>query len=296
MTYRLPPLNALRAFEAAARHLSFKRAAAELHVTPGAVSQHVKALEDQLGTALFERIHNGLMLTEAGQRYVAPLRSAFTTISIATESVAPRREGPELVVGTDPDFAIQWLVPRLDRFARRGNGLRVKIAETADPGGVLEGRVDVALLNGVSSHPDLHAEVFLDEKLFPVAAPAVAETLGDNAFGDAVPLLVADDEAAWRRWFAAAGGASLDDHARVDFAERDLAVRAAELGRGIVLGSTITETAAFSAGRLAPAAAGPGIDGARWYMLMPAGRVDCPEESAFLAWLSEEGRCKTVEA
>ncbi|MDF1791294.1 MAG: LysR family transcriptional regulator [Thalassobaculaceae bacterium] len=290
MTYRLPPLNALRAFEAAARHLSFKRAAAELHVTPGAVSQQVKALEDQLGTPMFERIHNGLILTAEGQRYVAPLRSAFTTISIATESVAPRREGPELVIGTDPDFAFQWLVPRLDRFSRSGNGLKVKIAEASDPSCVLEGRADIALLNGVSSHPDLHADPFLDEALFPAAAPGVAQSLGDNAFGRALPLLVAGNAPDWDRWFAANGPARLDDHARVDFAARDLAVRAAELGKGIVLASTITDTASFAADRLVPAVDGPRIDGDRWYMLLPSGRLDCPEEAAFTRWLAEEGR------
>lgn len=289
MTYRLPPLNALRAFEAAARHLSFKRAAAEMHVTPGAVSQQVKSLEDQLGTPLFERIHNGLMLTEAGQRYVAPLRSAFATISIATESVAPRHKGPELVIGTDPDFAIQWLVPRLDRFARHSNGLRVKIAEASDPGCILEGQADIALLNGVSSHPELHAAPFLAEALFPAAEPAVAEGLGGNAFGGALPLLVAGDSADWERWFVASGTARLADHKRVDFAARDLAVRAAELGKGIVLASTITDTESFGDGRLVPAMDGPRIDGERWYMLVPAGRVDCPEEAAFLAWLSAEG-------
>ena len=289
MTYRLPPLNALRAFEAAARHLSFKRAAAEMHVTPGAVSQQVKALEDQLGTPLFERIHNGLMLTEEGQRYVAPLRLAFTTISIATESVAPRREGPELVVGTEPDFAIQWLVPRLDHFARRSNGLRVKITEASHPGCVLEGRADIALLNGVSSHPELHAVPFLTEALFPAAQPAVSESLGGNAFGGALPLLVAGDATDWERWFAASGTARLADHKRVDFASRDLAIRAAELGKGIVLASTITDTESFGHGRLVPAVGGTRIDGGRWYMLVPAGRVDCPEEAAFLTWLSAEG-------
>lgn len=289
MTYRLPPLNALRAFEAAARHLSFKRAASELHVTPGAVSQQVKALEDQLGTPLFERIHNGLILTAEGQRYVAPLRSAFTTISIATESVAPRREGPELVVGTDPDFAIQWLVPRLDGFARRSNGLRIKIAEAADPSCVLDGRADIALLNGVSSHPDLHTEAFLGEELFPTATPAVAESIGTGGLTGTLPLLIAGDSAEWERWFAAAGGSGMDGRARVDFAARDLAVRAAELGRGIVLGSTITETSSFADGRLVPAVDGPRVGGDRWYMLLPAGRTDCPEEAAFISWLTEEG-------
>lgn len=290
MTYRLPPLNALRAFEAAARHLSFKRAAAEMHVTPGAVSQQVKALEDQLGTPLFERIHNGLMLTEEGQRYVAPLRSAFTTISIATESVAPRRAGPELVIGTDPDFAFQWLVPRLDQFARSSNGLRIKIAEAADPACVLDGRADIALLNGVSSHPELHAAPFLAEALFPAAQPAAAGGLGDNAFGGALPLLVAGDAADWDRWFVAAGTARLTDHNRVDFAARDLAVRAAKLGKGIVLASTISDATAFCDGRLVPAVDGPKVDGDRWYMLLPAGRVNCPEEAAFMHWLAEAGR------
>lgn len=296
MTYRLPPLNALRAFEAAARHLSFKRAGAELHVTPGAISQHVKALEEQLGVVLFERIHNGLVLTEEGQRYVAPLRSAFATISIATESVAPRRDGPEIVVGTDPEFAIHWLVTRLDRFARAGNGVRVKIAEAQAPAAVLGGEVDIALLNGVSSHPELQVEPFLEERLMPAASPQIPDALSADRFGRDMPLLVADDGTGWRQWLAAADRPGIEHYARVDFAERDLAVRAAELGRGVLLSSTISENPALDAGRLIAAAGEPQLDGDRWYLLCPPGRVDCPEEAAFISWLKEEGAAVSGDA
>ena len=296
MTYRLPPLNALRAFEAAARHLSFKRASGELHVTPGAVSQHVKALEDILGVALFERIHNGLILTEEGQRYVAPLRSAFATISIATESVAPRREGPELVVGTNPEFAMHWLVNRLEGFARRGNGVRVKIADASGPEAVLEGRADIALLNGVSSHPELRVEPFLEEQWIPAGSPRVDNMMSPERFGGDLPLLVAEDESKWRQWLTAAGLGSLDDLARVDFVERDLAVRAAELGRGILLSSSVSESPALQAGRLIAVPQAPRVDGDRWYLLCPPGRIDCPEEAAFISWLTHEGSIAPQDA
>lgn len=276
MTYHLPPLNALRAFEAAARHLSFKSAAAELRVTPGAVGQQVRALELLLGVRLFERMHQGLMLTEAGQRYLTPLRDAFDVISIATQSVAPRPAGKPFVVATVPEFAVHWLLPALDALRDAEPSLRVTIAEAAGPEAVLRGRAQMAILPGLSSHPQLAATHVVDDVRFPATAPRP----------QAATLLVAGDEGLWRQ---ALGGEWPGRRDRVDFTDRDLAVRAAELGRGTVLASAVEDRASLAAGRLVPAADRRSVVARRWYALCPAGRLGCPEERAVLDCLTRAG-------
>jgi len=128
MTYRLPSLNALRAFEAAARHLSFKQAGNELTVTSGAISQHVKSLEDALGVRLFNRLHNSLMLTEAGQAYLPSIRGAFRAISEATERLVPQGFAKALTVGVQPSFAVKWLLPRLNRLREMHPAIDLRIS------------------------------------------------------------------------------------------------------------------------------------------------------------------------
>lgn len=287
MTYHLPPLNALRAFESAARHLSFKNAAAELRVTPGAVSQQVRSLERILGVPLFERVHQGLMLTEAGQRYLTPLRTAFDVISIATKSVAPRTSGTEFVIATVPEFAVRWLLPVLDGFRGTHPSLRLKIAEAKGPEAVLRGEAQIAVLPGASSHPELAATHVVDDRRFPAISP---EAAGAGTFAErfaAATLLVADDEGLWRQGLAGAPAFEAVD--QVAFARRDLAVRAAELGRGIVLASSVEDFTSLAAGRLVAVAGGPELAAASWYALCPPGRLVCPEERAVLDWLAQAG-------
>lgn len=281
MTYRLPPLNALRAFEAAARHLSFKSAAGELHVTPGAVSQQVRALERILGVPLFDRVHQGLILTDAGQRYLIPLRAAFDAISIATQSVAPRTTGAEMVIAAPADFAVNWLLPTLGGFRATHPSLELKLADATGPDVVLRGRAAIAILPGLSSHPELAATHLVDDRRFPATAPATSAPPA----GDAV-LLTADDEQLWRQ---ALPGGGFDTRPHMAFARRELAVRAAELGRGVVLASSVEDAASLMAGRLVPVDTAPDVLAASWYALCPPGRLSCPEERAVLDWLVQAG-------
>src|ERR1051325_10989055 len=130
MARRLPPLNALKAFEAAARSESFTRAAEELNVTQGAVSQQVKALEDTLGLKLFNRERQRLILTEAGRDYLAVVRDALDQIAVGTERLLQRHESRVLTVSTSPDFAAKWLVNRLSRFAEKHPDVDLRISES----------------------------------------------------------------------------------------------------------------------------------------------------------------------
>ena len=157
MSYRLPPLNGLRAFEASARHLSFKRAADELRVTPGAVSQQVKSLEASLGTKLFRRLPRGLLLTAAGESYLAPISCAFHAISDATESLAPALKGRLLRFGVSPKLS-RHRTAAIDGLKGNGGKTLAKIVLTDDLEDLIEGKVDALLRASLQSPPGLHAE------------------------------------------------------------------------------------------------------------------------------------------
>jgi len=156
MTYLLPPLNPLRAFEAAARHLSFKLAARELHVTPGAVGQQVKVLEDRLGVRLFERLHKQLVLTPAGEEYVTAVRKGFYRIADATERLKPQGVATVLSVGVYARFDLGRLDPDHFRAAHPAIGLR--IMEPAGLHELVEGKVDVLIDRSLCHHPGYRCE------------------------------------------------------------------------------------------------------------------------------------------
>lgn len=156
MTYLLPPLNPLRAFEAAARHLSFTFAARELHVTPGAVGQQVKALENRLGVCLFERLHKQLVLTPAGQEYLTAVQKAFYRIADATERLKPQGVATVLSVGVYARFDLRRLAP--DRFRSAHPRIGLRIIEPAGLHELAEGKVDVLIARSLDHHPGYRCE------------------------------------------------------------------------------------------------------------------------------------------
>src|SRR4051795_11068823 len=171
MPRQLPPLNALRAFEAAARHESFTRAAEELCVTQGAVSHQVKALEETLGLKLFNRERQRLVITEAGRDYLAVLRDAFDRIAVGTERLVQRQTSGVLTVSTSPDFAAKWLVNRLGRFAEAHPGIDLRISATLHHIDFAREEVDVAVRHGDGNWPGLDAVRLCTEQLFAVCSP-----------------------------------------------------------------------------------------------------------------------------
>jgi LysR family glycine cleavage system transcriptional activator len=157
MSYRLPPLNGLRAFEAAARHLSFKRAADELCVTPGAVSQQVKALEISLGVRLFRRLPRGLLLTALGERYLPSVSKAFHMISEVTEDVAPGLRGRSLRLGIEPTISAKDF-PAIEALRRGDKTVPMKLLKSADLRSLIDGKLDALLRTSMQPHPSLHLE------------------------------------------------------------------------------------------------------------------------------------------
>lgn len=158
MTYLLPPLNALRAFEAAARHLSFKQAAHELHVTAGAVSQQIRLLEERLGVQLFERLTRQVILTPAGEAYLAPIRKAFARIAEATAGLKAEGISTVLNIGVHGSLDIDNLRRRLARFRRAQPQVGVRISQPAGLHELLEGKVDVVIEGSLRRHPGYRCE------------------------------------------------------------------------------------------------------------------------------------------
>jgi LysR family glycine cleavage system transcriptional activator len=172
MPRRLPPLNTLKFFEAAARHESFTRAAQELSVTQGAVSHQVKELEAQLGLKLFNRERQRLVITKAGRDYLAVIRDALDRIAIGTERLLQRQASGALTVSTSPDFAAKWLVHRLARFSEAHPGIDLLISAAMHHVDFAREDVDLAVRHGDGSWPGLDATRLCAEELFPFVAPS----------------------------------------------------------------------------------------------------------------------------
>lgn len=240
MLRRLPPLNALKAFEAAARSESFTRAAEELHVTQGAVSHQVKALEAVLGVRLFDRERQRLLITEAGREYLAVVRDALDRIAVGTELLVQRRKAGVLTVSTSPDFAAKWLVHRLGRFAESHAGIDLRVSATAHHVDFAREDVDVAVRHGDGEWPGLEVVRLCSERLFPVCSPKLVA--GRNriaAPADVLkfPLLRLDDGKTWRKWFEAAGIADAEARGPI-LSSASMLIDAAVDGHGIALART----------------------------------------------------------
>src|SRR5882672_6677520 len=203
---RLPPMNALRAFEAAARHRSVKAAAAELCVTPGAVSQMLKALELHLGVKLFHRVNRGIVLTDAGQGYLPPVRNAFRQIAEASARVTVGADSGVLTVSVTPFFAAAWLVPRLKDFQDRHPDIDLQVVTGNALADFARDGVDVAVRHGLGRYPGLRSDRVVAVEVVPVAAPTLVARLG-------APTTLAEmtrwphvhdaDRKGWQLWFQA---------------------------------------------------------------------------------------------
>jgi LysR family glycine cleavage system transcriptional activator len=211
MMRRLPPLNAVKAFEAAARRGSFTRAAEELYVTPGAVSQQVKLLEDTLGLKLFNRERQRLVITEAGLDYLAVVREALDQIARGAERLMQRQRSGVLTVSVSTDFAAKWLINRLGRFAEAHPQIDLRISAEDQHIDFARQDVDLAVRHGAGTWPGLDVAQLCPEQLFPVCSPKLIEGLNRKIEPSDLlkfPLLRLNDWGTWNRWFEAAGVAT----------------------------------------------------------------------------------------
>ncbi|MFO1352044.1 MAG: transcriptional regulator GcvA [Gammaproteobacteria bacterium] len=293
MPGRLPPLGALRAFEAAARHLSFTRAAAELYVTQSAVSQQVKALEALLHTRLFQRSGPQLALTRAGTAYAARLGPVFAEIATATEALfSDHREGI-LNVSLLATFAVRWLIPRLQRFNQRHPEIEVRLNTTARLVDFEHEDIDLAIRFGDGTWPGLRSHYLMAEDRFPVCSPALlarGQTHPPAAIRGHKLLQVdapqrRDD---WKEWLAAAGVSGIDPYAGLPFESSIQALQAAIAGLGMALAQRSFVTDDLAAGHLvAPFALTLQGHGA-YYIVCREPEHDVPKIKAFRDWLDAE--------
>lgn len=287
MARKLPPLGALRAFEAAARHGSLVSAAAELGVTPGAVSQHVKALEAHLRVALFERRPQSLRLTAAGRSYAAPLSDAFDAIAAATGRLA-RREGQSVIVLAMPAlFAIGWLLPRLDRFHAANPAIELRLRSSHHQPEPATAGVDAAIRHGRAGWGAENCIYLFNDALLPVCSPAYAPARLPPLAGHM--LLVAETAPdAWAEWHTAAG-AEDEPAGTLHFGDDGLALQAAENGLGVALLDRRLAEEKLREGRLVAATALPPlVRGTAWYLVAPAARAAEPPFAALARWLLAE--------
>jgi LysR family transcriptional regulator, glycine cleavage system transcriptional activator len=289
----LPPLNALRAFEATARHLSMKRAGEELGVTPGAVSQLVRLLEQRVAVRLFERSHRKLRLTEAGQAYATPLRHAFRQIAEATRAL-PQAGGGKLTVSAPPAFAISWLVPRLGRFRAAHPEIALRISTSRGLSNFAEDGVDVAIRHGLGRYKGLVCDRIAAIAMVPVCSPGFLAGLTAPPRGPAdlarLPLLHDADRQEWPLWFQAhgvteAGAGALDG---ISFDDQTLLIRAAASGHGIALVTDTLARAELDAGSLVQVLDGGWPQEFAYWLVTPRATVDQPPVAAFRAWILGE--------
>ena len=295
---RLPPLNALRAFEAAARHLNFSRAADELSVTPGAVSQQIQNLEDYIGAALFKRTPKGLLLTDAAQIALPALREAFDRLAEAASMLTAAVDGRRLTVSVAPSFAAKWLVPRLGKFETIHPQVDVWVSAGMELVDFANGEVDVAIRYGAGRYPGLEATRLMQETLIAVASPELIAHQALNDPGDLAHHVLLHDGSPdadpscpdWTMWLAARGIKSVDGQRGPRFNQSSLVIEAAVGGRGVALAKRTLAQADLDAGRLVtPFNFSDAVDFA-YYVVYPKAKGRLPQVKAFVAWLTAEAQ------
>ena len=287
----LPPLNWIRAFEAAARHESFRRAAGELRVSPGAVSQKVKALESLLGVTLYERHPRGVKLTEKGRQFRDDLCPALDDIAAATRRIAAKAGGERLRIVALPAVAEKWLTPRLPTFRDRRPAIDVEISVAPDITRLARGSFDVAVHYDIAPNPGWDAVPLFRDHMFPVCSPALATQLELREPADLLGCqLLYDTQWAqdWALWFQAAGLPSDSGQRESGFTLYSMAIEAAAEGLGVVIGHESLVARELAGGRLMapfdvrmPVPHGYAVIVPRW----SNGRTDVGE---FVDWLTSE--------
>lgn len=291
MARHLPSLNALRAFEAAARHLSLTKAADELSVTPGALSHQIKALEARLGARLFQRTARGLAFTDVGRDYLPVVRDAFDRLAAGTDTLFGPAQAATLTVSVSPNFAQKWLVPRLGRFAAAHPAVDLRIAASAEHVDFAASDVDLAVRHGDGNWPGLATAKLADEHVIPVASPRLAAgkpPLRRPRDLRAHTLLHAPGPVDWRAWMEAAGLADIDVRRGPRFNQASMAIEAAVDGVGVALARTALAALDLGAGRLVrpfgPALVAPFA----YYIVCPAPVANRPKIRTFRDWLLAE--------
>ncbi len=297
MSRRIAPLNALRAFEAAARHLSFTKAAAELNVTPAAISHQIKSLEAYCGVPLFRRMTRALLLTDRGQAALPKLRDGFDLLADACTTLRTDRGGGLLTVSTAPSIAAKWLVARLDRFRALEPDIDIRLDATDRLADFGQDGVDIGIRYGGGIYPGLSVRQLFATRVHPVCSPRFLEacpTLRSPQDLAGRTLLHIDwttqDETwpSWKMWLLAAGVSGVDPARGPRFSDVAMAIQAAVEGHGIALVNDVLAADDLAAGRLVrPFELSVSVDFA-YYVVYPPDKIDVPKVRLFCDWVCAE--------
>jgi LysR family glycine cleavage system transcriptional activator len=298
--YKMPPLNALRAFEAAARHVSLTKAAQELNVSPGAISHQIRALEAQLGIPLFERRVRAIALTPAAKMLYPGLQNGFLQIQEAVASLRHVADERVLVVSTPPGLTSKWLAARLYRFANGHPEIEVRISSSLTKANFTTDGVDVAVRH-LAARPDddpgLLVEPLVELSLVPVCSRRLAEAHGLPRTAEALARmpLIHDDSLVnrakmptWSDWFNAAGLPSIDIGRGLHFNSSDHALDAAGEGAGVLLAHDLLAYDDLRTGRLIIPVTRPISSDRAYYVVCPKHRSTVPQVRAFRDWIKQE--------
>ncbi len=299
MARRLPPLNALRAFEASGRHLSFAKAADELGVTPPAISHQVRQLEDHLGVPLFRRMTRQVALTDAGRAALEPMTEAFDRLAEAVALLEERDDSGVLTVSVAPSFAALWLVPRVEQFTAKHPDIDLRIAANMALSDFADDGVDAAIRYGRGNYPGLSVVQLSQESIAPMCSPDLLK--GPHPLNGPQDLahhtLLHDDSTVslgqspdWRLWLRLAGHADIDASRGPRFSFPDHALQAAVRGQGVILGRLSLAGDDLAAGRLVRPFGDALPTEFGYYLVHPDAKPLPPKVAAFRAWvLSETG-------
>jgi LysR family glycine cleavage system transcriptional activator len=293
MKRRLPSLNALRAFEAAARHLSFTKAADELNVTQAAISHQVKALEDQIGIHLFLRRNRQLILTDAGQTLLPDLIDAFDAMDTALARVKRRDQAGILTVATMDSLAAAWLMPRLGRFRDENPDIDIRLATSDLAVDYDRFGIDIGIRYGRGNWPGLIAEELMHEDIFPVCAPALLQRgPGLNSPADLrhYPLIHDDMTEDWNMWLNAAGLRDVDPTRGTGYTHSNLVIQAAINGEGVALGRGLLVADPIDAGKLVAPFDLALTAEYRYYVASSETNYERPKVRVFRDWLMREAK------
>lgn len=296
MVRNLPPLNALKAFEASARHESFTAAASELNVTHAAISRHIRELEGWLGTRLFVRTGRGVQLTDRGRDYAAELTRGFDVLGAATENVSRRRRRrQQLIVSAEVACASLWLIPRLGRFTAAHPEYDIVVDASDRLVDFARNEADLGMRYGRGKWKNVSSEELLRTHITPACSPELLRKTEMRAPSDLIPglLLQEDSRQLWRNWLEAAGltgritpeGPTMSAH---------LTIPAAEAGQGFALADEIVAADALVAGRLVRPFKIT-MDDYGYYLVRGIDRKETKAMAAFRAWVKTE-IAQTLEA
>lgn len=293
----MPPFLSVRVFEAAARSASFARAAEELGITAGAVSQHIRALEEFAGQPLFRRLGRGVELTEAGRAAFSPATNAIAEMLQAGRAMRASLRGRRISISTAPSFASKWLIPRITRFQEMFPDIEVRISADMSLVDFSGSDIDLAIRYGPGGYEGLHCERLMSESVIVLASPELLK--GQSKFTSAADLaglpLIHDESnerdpacPTWAMWFAAHGQRRGDAERGLRFNQSSLALEAALAGKGLVLAKRQLALRDIANGSLiAPLNEVDAPVSFAYWLVWPRGRRFEPAQTAFLEWLRE---------